>query len=373
MHIDIPSPAEIIDLASVEGTTCISIYTPTSHIVQDHDEVQHEFAAQLRAALAQVEDATERAALEQSFEGLTEWSEFWRFQSRTLVVHATAERIRSYRLPNRLDAVSFAGDRFYLKPMLRTAAFPQTAYVLALAEGSVRLIHISADQPPVEVAVPDLPTNLESLLGKPERSGYGPGSQPHNPDGQMTRIRQYARAVDHALRTTLIGRGIPLILAAAEPIASIYRSTTTYPGLLSRGIDGNPQPRSESDLADSARKVLDSHYHDELADLRKLFDERRYQGRGVLDVASVAKAATYGAIDTMLVDIQSVVPGTVDPESGNVEFAETDSEHVYGVVDEIARRALLSGAKVIAVRGEDMPEGADVAAILRYAPFADTV
>ncbi len=367
MHTDIPSQAEIADLASVSGRTCISIYAPTADTVHDHDRVQHEFAGQVRAALAQVENSAERAALEKSFAGLTEWSGFWRYQSRTLVVHATTESIRSYRLPNRLDPVSFTGDRFYIKPMLRTAAFPQTAFVLALAEGSVRLIHIHADQPPEVVAVPDLPTDIESLLGKPERSGYGPGSRPHNPDGQMTRIQQYARSVDHALRTTLTGRGIPLILAAAEPIASIYRATTTYPGLLAKGIDGNPQPRSESDLADAARKVLDGHYHDELVDLRELFEERRSQGRGLIDVSDVAKAATYGSIHTVLVNIDSVVPGTIDPDSGDVEFAATDNGQVYGVVDEITRRALLSGSKVTAVRSEDMPGGADVAAILRYA------
>ncbi|WP_024794904.1 baeRF11 domain-containing protein [Tomitella biformata] len=366
VHTDIPSQAEIADLASAAGRTCISIYTPTADNVQDHDRVQREFAGQVRAALAQVENSAERATLEQSLEGLTEWSEFWRYQSRTLVVHATTERIRSYRLPNRLDAVTFTGDRFYIKPMLRTASFPQTAFVLALAEGAVRLVLVSADQPAVELSVPGLPTDLETLLGTPGPSGHGPGGRLHSPDARKTRIRQFSRAVDHALRTTLIGHGIPLILAAADPIASIYRSTTTYPGLLAQGIDGNPQTLSDADLADAARKVLDSHYRDELFDLRKLFDERRSQGRGLTDVADVAKAATYGAISTVLVNIERVVPGTVDPETGDVHFAENDGAQVYGVVDEITRRALLAGAKVTAVRGEDMPDGAEVAAILRY-------
>lgn len=366
VHTDIPSQAEIADLASTAGRTCISIYTPTAENVQDHDRVQREFAGQVRTALAQVEDAAERAALEQSFEGLTEWSEFWRYQSRTLVVHASTDRIRSYRLPNRLDAVAYTGDRFYIKPMLRTASFPQTAFVLALAEGAVRLVLVSADQPAVEVPVPDLPTDLESLLGRPESTGHGPGTRPHSPDGRKTRIRQFARAVDHALRTTLTGRGIPLVLAAADPIASIYRGTTTYPGLLAQGIDGNPQALSDEDLAAAARKVLDNHYRDELFDLRKLFDERRSQGRGLTDVADVAKAATYGAIGTVLVDIESPLPGTVDPDTGEVQFSSTDDAKVYGVIDEITRRALLSGATVTAVRGEDMPDGAQVAAILRY-------
>jgi hypothetical protein len=37
------------------------------------------------------------------------------------------------------------------------------------------------------------------------------------------------------------------------------------------------------------------------------------------------------------------------------------------IVDEIAVRALTSGARVIAVRRDEVPGGGDLAAILRYA------
>jgi hypothetical protein len=37
------------------------------------------------------------------------------------------------------------------------------------------------------------------------------------------------------------------------------------------------------------------------------------------------------------------------------------------VVDEIARRALLTGARVLGVRKDDLPGGTPLAAILRYA------
>jgi hypothetical protein len=49
-----------------------------------------------------------------------------------------------------------------------------------------------------------------------------------------------------------------------------------------------------------------------------------------------------------------------------VTFSEDDAAS-YGVVDEIARRVLLSGGRVLAVRSDDVPGGGSVAAILRYA------
>ena len=38
-----------------------------------------------------------------------------------------------------------------------------------------------------------------------------------------------------------------------------------------------------------------------------------------------------------------------------------------GVVDEIARRAFLSGARILGVRSDDIPGNGSVAAILRFA------
>jgi hypothetical protein len=66
------------------------------------------------------------------------------------------------------------------------------------------------------------------------------------------------------------------------------------------------------------------------------------------------------------VDIDDKVPGVVDEESGAVVLADDDDAASYGVVDEIARRVLLTGGRVLAVRRDDMPEPTPVAALLRH-------
>ena len=83
-------------------------------------------------------------------------------------------------------------------------------------------------------------------------------------------------------------------------------------------------------------------------------------------MSDVARAATFGAVDTVLVDIDEVVPGYIDEESGVVTITDADDASNYGVVDEIARRVLLNGGRVLAVRRNDIPGGGSVAAILRY-------
>jgi hypothetical protein len=69
----------------------------------------------------------------------------------------------------------------------------------------------------------------------------------------------------------------------------------------------------------------------------------------------------------LLVDIDSYVPGTFDEDTGKITLADGPSPDTYGVVDAIAARAMATGAKVLAVRAADIPNGAQLAAILRYA------
>jgi hypothetical protein len=86
-------------------------------------------------------------------------------------------------------------------------------------------------------------------------------------------------------------------------------------------------------------------------------------------VAEAARAATFGGIDTLLVDMDEFVAGTVDELDGRITLGEGKPDETYGVVDEIARRALLTGARVLAVRGSDLPAEAGagpLAATLRY-------
>jgi hypothetical protein len=91
------------------------------------------------------------------------------------------------------------------------------------------------------------------------------------------------------------------------------------------------------------------------------------QGRASDDLAEIARAATFGAVDTAFLDIDVTVPGFVDEESGALTLDDADDAANYGVADEIARRVMLAGGKVLAVRSDDVPGSGSVAAILRYA------
>lgn len=369
LHTDIPTRRDVEALLTTRDAGCVSIYVPTSPVRTEQDAGRIELKTRAREAADRLRalglDRGVVSAFEEALAELDRDEHFWAHQANSLAVFAAAERIVTFRLPNRLTGLTEVGDRFHVKPLLRAVTFPHAAFVLALSQGAVRLVEVSPDLPPASVTVPDLPADAASALGKASLGDRSPDRRIQGDEGLKIRLHQYARRVDEAIRPVLAGSDLPLILAATEPLDSIYRAVSTSTSLVTPGIPGNPDARTDADLAEAARAVLDEVYAAQLQDVRALYDVRTGQGRSTTDLAHAARAATLGAVDTALVDIDVVVPGTVDDQTGEVALGEGDG--MYGVVDEIARRTVLAGGRVLAVRGDEIPGGGPVAVILRYA------
>lgn len=369
-HTDIPTRADIERLLGVRREGCVSIYLPTSPIPQQAGGERIELKNLSREAVEQLHaagmDKREVEALAEELEDLGEDDAFWARQANSLAIFATPEGVRTFRIPNRLTETVEVSDRFHVKPLLRAVTFPQAAFVLALSQNAVRLFEIAPDLPPAEISVPDLPTDAASAVGLASIGGRSAYGRLQGSEGQKVRLRQYARRVEEALRPVLSGLELPLILASTEPLDAIFRAANTYPHLAEHGIRGNPDETTDAELADASRRVLDEIYAQELADLRATYEARVTQGRGSDDMGAIARAATFGAVDTALVDIDETVPGFVDDETGALTLEDSDDAANYGVVDEIARRVLLTRGRVLAVRREDIPGGGPIAAILRF-------
>ncbi len=370
LHVDIPTRPEIEALIEARADACVSIYLPTTPQTQHVAASRIQFGNLIRTALTQLDaagfDKRRRATLKEALDTLAEDDEFWRLQANSLAVLATPDRLHTFRLATDVTDIVEVSDRFHLKPLLRAMSFAQHAFVLALSENDARLVEVFADLPPVVVRVPGLPDSAAAATGRASINNLTQGTRHANAEGQKRLLQTFARKVDAALRPVLAGRETPLILAATEPLGPIFRSVNSYPGLLADGIVTSPDRVTEGELAGATRTILDGYYAAQIAAATALFRERAGQHRAITDLQSVARAATFGAVDLLLVDIDQVVPGTVDAADGSVTLASEAGATSYGVIDEIAGRAILAGATVLAVRRADIPEGAAVAAILRY-------
>jgi hypothetical protein len=371
LHVDIPTLPEFKTLVRMRADACVSIYMPTTPQTQHVGAAKIAFGNLGKEALRQLDAARlekrRRNAVAEHLDDLAADDGFWTLQANSLAVLVNADAIRTYRLPSHLHPMVQVSDRFHLKPLLRAVTFRQHAFVLALAERGPRLIEIFSDLPAAVVDIKDMPKDAGSATGRASVNDRSPSGRIQGSEGQKVLLKQYARQIDAAIRPVLSGRDEPLILAATEPLLSIYCSVSVYPGLVAKGIATSPGEMTPAQLADAARPILDDVHSREIDIFSSLFETRSGQGRATADIAQAARAATFGAIEMLLVDIDSVVPGTIDEASGEITFTTDESAATYGVIDEIAGRALTSGARVLGVRTTDIPGGGSLAAVLRYA------
>lgn len=391
LHIDIPSLEEFKALAQVKGETCVSLYLPMSPFGSSAKVNRTAFKDLAREALSQLKEAgigkVEITAFAEQFDRLAgvepdvqdqdkvrkqqhakpdPIESFWHYQANGLAVLATSGATRTLRLPNSPKPLAEVADRFHLTPLIRAMTSPHDVYVLALAKESVRLVHAFANFPPERQQVPGLPANAEEATRRPSVHVRAPRGNLQNLEGEKVLLQQYVRKVEQAVHGVLAGRHTPLVLAAAEPLVSMFRVTNTYPGLADEMIEGNPDQTTDAELEDAAIPILDRLYSRDLAAVIARYDELKPR-LATTDVSYAAHAATAGAIDQLLVDLDAVVPGLVSDLDGSVTYAASDDAETYSVVDEVARRALYTGARVMGARREELPDRAPLTAILRYA------
>ena len=391
LHIEIPSLEEFKVLAQVKGETCVSLYLPTSHLGSSAKANRTAFKDLAKEALSQLKEAgigkAEITAFAEQFDRLAgadpdvqdqdkvrkqqhakpdPVDSFWHYQANGLAVLVTSGATRTFRLPNSPKPLAEVADRFHLTPLIRAMTSPHDVYVLALAKESVRLVHAFANFSPERLRVPGLPANAEEATRRPSVHVRAPRGKLQNLEGEKVLLQQYVRKVEQPVHDVLAGRNTPLVLAAAEPLASMFRSINTYPGLADEMIEGNPDQTTDAQLEDAAIPILDRLYSRDLAAVIARYDELKPR-LATTDVSYAAHAATAGAIDQLLVDLDAVVPGLVSDLDGSVTYAASDDAETYSVVDEIARRALCSGARVMGARKDELPDRASLTAILRYA------
>jgi hypothetical protein len=372
LHLDLPDDAAIARLASARADACVSIFVPTTPQTQHVGAARLELKNLAKDALAQLDSASfdkrRRALIDDKLGALQADDDFWAHQATSLAVFATPDEITTFRLPTHLRSQVEVADRFHVKPLFRARAFPDLAVILALAENAARVVEMRGEGPADVVRVPDLPKNIDAAGAKRKSRDTRPGGRFEGSKGERFHRVRFAEAIDAALAAFLAGREVPLVLAGVAEFEAIYREVNTYPHLAPKAVHGNPEHMTPGELAEAARPVLRDLHRERIEGWRSLYANRFGERRASSDLAQVARAAVAGAVELLMVDIDAVVLGTMDPETGAVAFAEKPGPATYDVVDEVAAAVLATGGKVVGVRRDDLPEpNAPLAAVLRYA------
>lgn len=378
---------ELESLLRRQQGQCISLYMPTFRAGRQVEQNRIRFKNLLRKAdeqLVQTESRdSERNRLLTPAHKLLEDSSYWRRQRDGLAAFLCSGEIRHYRVPFKFDELVVVSDQFHLKPLIPLLAGSAQFYLLALSKNSIRLFEGSRFEIG-ELDVESIPTSLAEALkydnyerqlqfhtGSPGRGGkrdavfFGTGAGDPN---VKEKVLRYFREVDRGLRELLRDRQAPLVLAGVEYLFPIFREASKYPHLMEEGIPGNPEKESAGTLHEKAWKVVEPSLRSVQLQAAERYAKSAGNGQKLAssDLERILPAALQSRIESLFVAVGVQSWGKLDKESGKATLHEKPEAGDRDLLDFAAIQAFTSGAKVYAVKPDQVPGGGAIAAVFRY-------
>jgi hypothetical protein len=371
------------------GTPRVSIFLPTHErgpeTQQDPIRLSN-LLDEAERSLKEAGNGRDAGVLLKPARDLLKDDDFWLHQGLGLAVFLSPEGLQLFRLPVELREKAVVSDRFHVKPLLPLLTGDGRFHILALSQGRVRLFEASRAAIR-ELDLHDVPASLRDVVGYDweerslqfhavtagARSGatggsgvvfHGHGSAK---DDTKPELRKYVHAVDRGVMRLLQDRSRPLVLAAVDYVAAMYRQETKYPNVVDGIVEGNPDRRSADELRDGAWKLVEPQFQAArdaaTSRYRELGGGRT--GHTSDELEKVVPAAFSGRVQTLFVARDVEQWGRYDPETTQLTLHGKRAPEDDDLLDVAAAETLVRDGEIYALDAEDMP-GSAIAAIFRY-------
>jgi hypothetical protein len=380
--VDVVRRTDLQRLALGRHGPCVSVFLPTHRAGREVEQAP----IRLKNLLWQATDALksdgvrapEIDRLQAPLRRLLDDRLFWQYQSDGLALFSRPGWWRSFRVPLDLPELAVVGDRFHVTPLLPLLAGDGHFFVLALSQNQVRLLEGTRDRVE-EVDLPGVPLGVQDALQGEEvqqqlqlyvadRGGPGAGGiyHGHGHPGEVhkERILRYFRKADRALREVLAGERAPMVLAAVEHLAPIWRQANTYPHLVDETLVGSPEGLGPQELHARAWAVVEPLFLQAQREAAARYDQLAGTGLTSQDPREIIRAAEDGRVETLFAVRHPAGPAGVssvgsDP-SGNGDRG------LRGVLELATANTLIKGGTVYVLPAGEVPGGGSAAAVFRY-------
>jgi hypothetical protein len=368
---------------------CASIFMPTHRAGADSEQDPIRLKNLLRKAGEQMIESGLRApdawARLEGASALLGERAFWQQRQGGLAVFVGADTHQEYHVPENFQELVMVADRFHFTPLLGLVGDQTSFFILAISQNTRRLFRatrhliepVSLDGAPANLADAQRFTQefrhvqFHSQTG-PQMPGQGRSASIHSAGVgvderyEKKRLLEYSQMVDAALERHLRNRREPLVLAAAEPLLSIYREACHYPGLYARGIDGNPDRLEARELHVQALRVLEPLFAENRRKAEARYRQLAGTGKAVTDLGAIVLAAYDGLVDMLFAARDTHKWGRFDPAARRAEEHRTHQPGDQDLINLAAVEAFRHGGSVYPMNRDLMPGSAVAAATLRF-------
>jgi hypothetical protein len=383
--LDARSVQELID---DRGAPRISIFLPT----HERGPETKQDPIRLSNLLDEAQSALEEGEFGRGAEGilaparaLLKDEDFWQHQSRGLALFLSPDDMRRHRVPIELREKVVVSERFHVKPLLPLLTGDGRFHILALSQAGVRLFDASRDSIRA-IDLHDVPESLRDVVGYDWKESSlqfysssggarsnvaGPGVMFHGhgsaKDDTKPEVRKYIQAVDRGIMGLLPDRSRPLVLAAVEYVAAMFRAISKHPNITEQIVEGSPDRLSPEELRDAAWGIVEPQFQAVRDAATARYRELGGGSKGHTsdELETVVPAAFAGRVQTLFVARDVEQWGRFDPETTQLLLHGKRVNGDDDLLDVAAAETLVRDGEIYALDGEDMP-GSPIAAIFRY-------
>ncbi len=378
-----------INLSKSKASPYISIYSPTSRQSSEgYKKDQIHFKNQLQEVAIKLDkdhhlENKEIKSLLAPAHELLDNQKFWQNNSDMLACFISSEGMEILKVPIDIkDGQNFIGEKPLLLPMVPELSDDGHYYILLLNLDQILLYEATRNSiqeillDPEEVALSFTAEEEEDENQKQLHGQGGSGNAGvmyHGHDGgsdekKKVTILNYFHRMTNMLEPKLYNNPLPLILAGVDYLIPIFKEASKYNHLLDGHVSGAYGEKDMMTLHQKSWEIVAPFFEKERIKRKETFSQKAADGLALSnDQLKIIKAALTGGVETLLVNANHKhLFGTYDPENHIINVTDTQENSGHCLIDEAAARTIEFKGKVYIVEEENMPEGAQVAAILRY-------
>lgn len=361
----------------------ISLYQPTHR----HRPENQQDIIRFKNLIRNIEDALKEKypnenmeSLLKPFQALAADKLFWNHAADGLAILASKKTCVIYKLPRTVEEVSAVGERFNIKPLIRTFQSADRYHVLGLDRKQFKLYE--GDRYGFEEIEldPEVPITIEEVLGDEYsdphlslgfRDGAGETPLYHGHGGRKDTLdketRKYFRYVDQFITENYSNTAkLPLILMALDEHHGAFREISNNSYLIDKGIRKDYKMLSLDQIRENAWETIEPLYFKKTKGLVEQFQAKRAEFLASDDLSDLTRAVREGRVKTLLLEADKVVTGRIDSETGQLERKDAGSGQSYNVLSELADMMVKRKGEVVILPKDRMPTTTGVAGIYRY-------
>lgn len=359
-------------------TPLVSIYLPTSRSTTESKNNEIRFKNLLKkveSTLISDYPGKQGEKILSDLKDLAEDKKFWANQLDGLGVLATSEDVVVYKLQRDVMEYVEVADTFYIKPLLNAYQTDDSFQILALNKSdftlyegnryAIRKVELPEDQHKSLKDVVGYFTDDNHMQGSSvglqgsARFGYGGSSR----DEEAIDVEKYFRWVDRYIFENHSKKSeLPLILASLPENHTEFAKLSHNDYLTAEGIKKDPQSLDDADLRKMAWAVLEPDFNNHLKKLMEKYELSKSKELASEDISEIARAAMEGRVESLIVNLNKTVPGSIDTSTERLLVEEESGD----MLNDLTLLALKQSAKVYVVTDEKLNLDTGVKAIYRY-------